>query len=267
MGHSLHFNDVDLSDYGLVVLRGPRPAVADARIGTLPLVGADGAVARPSVWAERVLSVPCLVLATTGTLLQTYLDGIATALNEREDCELWFDYLNGRHWNARLAGGASAEEIAVRGARLDLAFLATDPHAYARGDESTAEDTIASGVATSDTSVVTTSGGSDCAWPDIEVVASGASSAVAVANEDNDQKALWASPGTSSNLAAGDTIRFRCARAHWVVDIKRSGDTDYYASMTGFEGRFPSLAPNTANTLTFWGVAGALTVRWRETYL
>jgi len=264
MANSLHFNDIDLSTYGLKVLRGPLPMLGQADVQTIGRLGQDGGTSRPSRWASRVLTVPCVIEAATYTAMQTALGNIATALAQAQDCALWFDHQTDRYWMARFVGPAAVTPLDGRFATVDLEFLASDPHAHAI-TPSQATDTIASGVS-SDTSAFAV-GGTWYAWPTVSLVASTTSSAVAIGNETLDEKAQWNSPGAAYDVQIGDTIRFRCDPLYWDVSIKRTGEDDYTVYMSGFEGRFPRLRPAVTETLTFWGISGALTVDWENTYL
>ena len=267
MAWSLSYNNIDLSTYGLYAQRGAIPIDATAKRAAVSLAGRDGDLSSPTVWNARVFSIPCIVQAATPTALQTALDNIALALNEQEDCALKLDgAISDRYWQARYVGGGGPESLSPCTAAWTLNFVADDPHAYST-TESTATATLtAKAGGTSETKAATV-GGSDFAYPDIEIVASTATNQVKVANEALSQYALWTSPATADNLANGDTIRFRSDRRYLIVDIKRSGADSYVESMAGFDGRFVAMSPGVSNTITIWNIDGALTIRWRNRYL
>lgn len=267
MAWSLSYNDTNLSTYGLYVMRGDLPIDGAANRAGMDLAGRDGALSSPTVYGARGFSVPCIISASTPTALQTYLDTIARILNEREDCQLKFDgELSARYWLARYVGGSAPVLVSPTMAEWVLNFIADDPHAYST-TESTATATLTAKAAGSSETKAATVGGSDFAYPDIEIVASSATDQVKVGNETLDQLGIWTSAGATSDLAIGDTIRFRSDRLYLLVDIKRTGSDSYTAAMDGFSGRFPAMSPGVSNTLTFWNIDGALTIRWRNRYL
>lgn len=267
MAWSISFNDIDLSTYGLRATRGDLPIDGVSDRAGVSLAGRDGALSSPTVWGARGFSVPCIVSATTAATLQTYLDTIARILNEREDCNLKFDgELSTRYWLARYVGGSAPALVSPTLAEWTLNFVADDPHAYST-TESTATKTLTAKTAGSSQTKTAAVLGSDFAYPDIEIVASSITDQVKVGNESLDQLGIWTSAGATSDIAIGDTIRFRSDRRYLLVDIKRTGADAYVPAMDGFSGRFPAMAPGVTNTLTFWNIDGALTIRWRNRYL
>lgn len=257
MANSFTFKSLDFSTLGLTLLRGDRFPFPEVQVSPTRLGSGDGATAPPSIYGPRSFSLRCLVSANTPTLLNTAMDNIAAALNEREDQALAFDKLPGRFWNARVQE-FSAQSSSPREAIVDLGFLAVDPFAY-DDDEDTDDDTIIDNTGESFEIAV---GGTFTTYPTITIVVNASGTQCVVENDTLDQRLEWA--GT---LVSGDSLRFNSDPFTRLVEFKANGGDEWIASMTGVNGRHPGLAPDATNTLTIYGVTGTMATVRRDRYV
>lgn len=246
MAHSLNFNNVDLSNYGVVVTMLELPVTQDSDYTQLP----DKAYAWRSSLEPKSINVSIFVLAPDSATLKSYLDGIKLALNERESKQLKFDMYDDRYWLARF-GSMQGQHIGQTAWQGELEFTCHDPVAYSTSEESNDYD-----IDVDPKTVQESASGTAIAYPVYTLTTDiGIDPAtIEITSINTGYELIWEGSLSENDELEIDTV-------HWIIKLN---DTE---SMENVSGKFPLLLPNTINHLKISGFSGTLNITYRNRYL
>lgn len=271
MANSIHYNGVDLSDYGATVMHQSAVNGFDAWGGDWSVprsqIGrSDGAVVAPSIKESRRIATQLLVdenaidtsVSSSTPDFKTAMDTILKTLNEREDQVLWFDFLSDRYWDARVESVVPSL-IRPTAAFVDVTFLCADPFAKARSSSSDTK-TITNVNGESETY---TNNGTARTYPTLVLTCESGEtlSQVVIVHEETNNRLEW-----TGSMDTADMLRIRTAPSLQLVDFQDSADDSYTVSMSGVEGRFFYFQPG-SNTLTFYNFLGDVQATWEDQYV
>lgn len=261
--HSLTFNGVDLSAYGLVVTKRGLPVKLTADFLQLQ----EKSYAGTSKYPPKLISLGVSVTASDLATLESYLDSIMAVLNADTDANLILDTLVDRYWLARFSGlDGNLRSPALWQGILD--FVCFDPWAYA-----VVETSSDYGIDEWLDIVSVLGYGEELATvglPDMVIEVAPSTAQVRplytlVADRDLvDAFVLLRNYNTGEELTWEGTLL--CGKVleidteHWIVEI------DGEPSMETVEGQFPTLMPGT-NHLTVLGFSGTMNIRYRARYI
>lgn len=259
MANAFTYNSLDFSTYGLTVLRF-LPFFSSANVRATNLTLADGSVSAPTKYGTRIFSVPCVVKGTSFTNLKSNLDSIALGLSQREEQQLIFDIMSDRYWLAKPLGLPDVDILGSSVAKLDIDFVATDPHAYDVTPTTENTGSIPGAIAFN-------VGGTIEAYPVITIVSDGACLSLVVENEAVDKRLEWIAP-SGGELASTDQVEIDCRPRFQTFSTKlvTESEDSFTVRMEGVNGLFPQLSPNVENTLTFTTIGGTFTIVWNDRY-
>ena len=248
MSHSLSFNAVDLSSYGLYITTSERDII-DRWLQT------DLVEERSYGWTPdyvpREISLNYTVTADSTANLMTALDNIKKAMYYETDKKLIFSVIPTRYFMAKLIS-FSGRLVGITGYRGEMIFTCADQNAY-----STSEDTNNHPINADPKVVVETNDGTVRARPVYKLTAGeniGATT-VKLENTDTSDEIQWT--GTLNN---GDYIEVDCE--NWTVS--KNG----VVSMSSVSGEFPYLDSGDNNMqVTGLATTGTLLITYRDRYL
>ncbi len=270
--YSFSFGGVDFEAYGLIVARGAKPFFPEVSRPAVSLGSGDGEAAGRSRFGGREISLDCVVCGSSHADLLSKMDLIAKALYKREDEALILDAAPERYWLARLVKAPEWSPVTASRADVTLTFASAAPFAFATAESSAAVSLTLDGAA-----VVCAVGGNAEAWPTIDLTLNAGTASWGIENEALDLRLAWNASPTA--LVAGDKIQIVCdpvvqdaygdPTGGQLLKIQHASEALGVVRNAGIEGHFPQLSPCVAGggTLTFWGLRGSGTVKWRNRWL
>jgi predicted phage tail component-like protein len=271
MANSFTFNGLDFSTLGVSAVRGDRPFFPAIQSQSSNLGLGDGVIYGPSRFNEQTIELDCVIRCSSIADLKTKKDAVRAALYQREDSQLILDTQPDRYWFAKLTGVSSYKFRTPTSGTFTLSFTSGDPYAYSVSEYSQ------SGTISYDGQYLTcTVAGSAQTFPIITVSLTSSTSSWGIENEELDRRLSWSASPTA--LASGTLITLECAPFIRLNDtltenngglcfkVRPSGVAYDTVLMAGTSGHFPVMTP-TCNALTFWGLRGTATIKWRNRYL
>jgi len=249
MAHSLSFNNIDLSAYGLVVNRISNPI--DFQTSTIQLP--DISYAFNSKRPPKIIIVSCTVTGADRSTVNGYLDSIRLVLNENQSKKLALDSYSGRYWNARVLGLTDmyASTNVWQG---DITFQCLDPFAY-----STTQTQSTHSIDATPKTVSETPGGSAIILPVYRITINEfAYTGLSIKNENTSEELTF-----NDEVSSGEMLEIDCAT--WVVKLDGTESMD-------ISGQFPRLLPGQANPIKITGAwttgksANTLEIIYRDKY-
>ena len=248
MSHSLSFNEIDLSTYGLRVKNANIPDFAQENESQLIQ---DISYSFPPKRPPKIFQVPVIVSAADRATLDGYLDSIKSVIVTEVACKLAFDSITSRYWMAKqedLSGDYHGPNLWIG----NVIFRADDPTAYA-ASETDSNYSIDADPKT----VIETAGGTTMASP-VYTLAAGENLTdvtILVENLNTGEELSW-----EGSLANGEELEIDSKA--WTV--KKEGTED----MSSISGQFPRLQPG-ANSIKVTGFSntGSLNIKYRARYL
>lgn len=254
--HSINFNGIDLSAYGLTV-SSPGASLFGQLISHVQLQD-RGYAFRPQRQPRRI-TVSIDVVGSSRTILDGYLDSIKRILTELVVKQLQFDALSGRYFNAILER-FEGNYISATTFRGRVRFICPDPVAYSTTETTSDHDVDADPKTLyepADADEVI--GGSAFLLPVYTFEAGEGLSDITllIKNETTIEELSIA----SLTLANTEVLVIDCST--WLVTKEGA------AEMSNVTGKFPRLEPNLRNqfTITNFGVLGSLNITYKEAYL
>ena len=249
MANSFSFNSVDLAGYGMTITTSDLVNLSRG-ISTIQLP--DKAYAGSATRPLKTLSIEVVVQGTSVADLYSKLDSIKQKLDIETDCQLIFDSLTTRYFNARLQD-ISGSKVSEKTWVGTITFLCADPLGYAVTPTTDHHHIDAD----PHTHTITTLG-TGMIKPVYTLTAGDvlAGATIKIKNTTTSEEIIWI--GT---LAITDTLEIDVE--HWI--IKKNGT----ASMADVSGTFPRLSPATNNTIVVTGflTGGTLDTVYRNVYL
>lgn len=242
---SFTFNGIDLTAYGLKVLKLNVPAEHSSSYVQLP----SRSYADDSQFPPKVISLEVAVQGAGRATLDGYLDSIKRVLNQTTDKSLKLDAYTDRYWNARhksLIGDYASLNVWL-GA---VEFVCYDPCAY----DNTLTD--ANYTDNEEPEIITiTPGGSALIEPVFILTSSvvDATADIRVRNETLGMELEW-----TGDIGIGDQLKIDSPIWHVTLND--------VASMT-IEGQFPVLSPGIANVFEIYGFTGNVNVTYRNRFI
>ena len=252
MANSITFNSVNLGDYDLIITGYDFPVSQIAEYTQLRDISYSWGNWLP----PKEIALGASVTGTTRANLNTKLDSIRLALNERTDEILLLAIQTDRYWMARFRGFTGAFVTATTWIGQIL-FTCYDPFAYSIDPE---EDTGALAIDTApSTTVEVTTEGTARIEPIYTLTATGGvvtAATVKLENTDTLEEIIWVGTVANTQSLVIDTVR-------WIIE------NDGVASMATVTGQFPRLLANQVNDIkvTGFGTTGHLTVTYRNRFL
>lgn len=251
MAHSIEFNGVDMSAYGL---RVTLPGVNLLRQLTSHVQLPDRGYAFRPMREPRYIVVECIVTGTSLANLDVNLDAIKRVLTHIEPKKLIFDALATRYFNAVLES-FEGEYLLATSFKGVISFICPDPLGYGIDPEishnhdidtapSTTVDEVTEGTGYIEPVYTLTAG-------DVLTTAT-----IKIEHIAGNEELQWI-----GSLAIGEELEIDVA--NWMVK------KEAVASMATVTGRFPRMLPNTTNQIKVTGFLtnGSLNIKYRNTYL
>lgn len=250
MAHSIEFNTIDMSAYGLRITT-PGMNLLSQLVRHIQLQ--ERGYAFTPMREPRRLTIGCVVTAANLATLDGYLDAIKRILTQTLPKELVFDALSTRYFNALLES-FEGEYIVDTSFRGTLSFICPDPLGY-----STTLDSPNHPINADPKTIEENVGGTGYIEPVYTLTAGEVLTDVTIKieNIEGDEELQWG-PGS-----VGNGKKLEIDVANWTVK------NDGTIAMATVTGRFPRLRPNALNYIKVTGFlsSGSLNIKYRDTYL
>lgn len=247
MSHSLSFNEIDLSTYGLRVKNANIPDFAQENESQLIQ---DLSYSFRPKRPPKIFQVPVIVSATSRATLDGYLDSIKGVVVTEVVCKLAFDSIAGRYWMAKLVD-LSGE---YHGTNLwvgNMVFQADDPTAYAASETDNNYSVDAD-----PKTIVLSVAGTGFALPVLTLTAGEELTDITliVENLSTDESLTW-----EGDIGNGEELEIDTDA--WTVKLEGTDDMN-------ISGQFPRLQPgNNSIRITGFSNTGSLNIKYRARYI
>ena len=249
MSHSITFDSVDLSGYGLVITNYDFPISQVAESTQLR----EKSHAWGNWFPPKDIILRVSVTGTNRTNLDSRLDSIRFALNKRTDKVLFLSIQTDRYWMARFRQFMGVYQSAIAWVG-HLGFTCYDPYAYSVDPEISNNHDIDADPKTAQE----TTGGTARIEPVYTLTAGEALTDVTIKieNTDTEEELIWEGSLADTEVLVIDVVR-------WIVE------KEGVASMAGYSGQFPHLLGGQVNNIkvTGFSTTGTLDITYRNRFM
>ena len=248
MANSMTFNDIDLSDYGLIVNSCDANEVSK-RSSYIKIK--NYAITGTPTREPKDIQCRITVKGSSRSVLDGYLDNIKMAFDEAINRTIEFDCISGRYWNGKLErfdGKYMSPSVFVGDVRLTC----SDPLAY-----STTETSTNHTIDADPKEVTETTTGSAFIRPVWTFTATGAIGATTfkLENLNTSEELVWTATIANTEVLEIDS-------QNWYVTLEG------VSSMSNISGQFPTLLPSQDNVIRVTGGdSGTLNIKYRMRYV